>query len=187
VVIGGGVPQLLFVPESGTDGDFRCTNQRANFCVYAIRRPDLKQLIIKSFGVMSGKGNELLRIPVDPGADQHWALSPDGSQVGILKSEWDSDQIRFFPVHGGGSRSISVKGYSQLRSLDWAADSKSVFVGTSGPGGSTLLRVDLDGNATPIWQQPQPFNTWGIPSPDGRHIAMFGTSAEANVWMIDNF
>jgi Tol biopolymer transport system component len=90
-------------------------------------------------------------------------------------------------VHGGRTRSISVKGYSQLRSLDWAPDSKSVFVGTSGPGGATLLHIDLDGKAQAIWQQPQPLNTWGIPSPDGRHIAMFGTSSEANVWMIDNF
>ena len=78
------------------------------------------------------------------------------------------------------------QGYSQLRSLDWASDSNSVFVGTSGPGGATLLHIDLAGNAQAIWQQSQPLNTWGIPSPDGRHIAIFGTSAEANVWMIDN-
>ena len=30
------------------------------------------------------------------------------------------------------------------------------------------------------------FATWGIPSPDGRHIAISGVSAEANAWMIDN-
>jgi hypothetical protein len=135
---------------------------------------------------MSGKGNELLHIPVAPGADLHWALSPDGSQIGILQSDWDSEEIRLFQVRGGKSRAISVQGYSQLRSLDWASDSNSVFVGTSGPGGATLLHIDLAGKAQAIWQQSQPLNTWGIPSPDGRHIAIFGTSAEANVWMIDN-
>jgi hypothetical protein len=62
----------------------------------------------------------------------------------------------------------------------------SVFVGTSGPRGATLLHIDLAGKAQAIWQQSQPLNTWGIPSPDGRHIAIFGTSAEADVWMIDN-
>jgi hypothetical protein len=41
--------------------------------------------------------------------------------------------------------------------------------------------------AQPIWQQPEPTKTWGIPSPDGRHLAMFGASVDSNVWMIDNF
>ena len=30
-------------------------------------------------------------------------------------------------------------------------------------------------------------NIWGIPSPDGLHLAIFGTSREANIWMIDDF
>ncbi|HMI52303.1 MAG TPA: hypothetical protein VK525_12380 [Candidatus Saccharimonadales bacterium] len=60
-------------------------------------------------------------------------------------------------------------------------------MGTSSPQGATLLRVNLDGKATPIWQNSQPLEIWGVPSPDGRHIAMFGTSAESNVWMIDDF
>jgi hypothetical protein len=63
VAIGGGVPQLMFVPETGTDGDFRCTNQRANFCVYALRTPHQNELILKSFDLMSGMGKEILRTP----------------------------------------------------------------------------------------------------------------------------
>lgn len=90
---------------------------------------------------MSGKGTELLHILVAPGADLYWALSPDGSQIGILQSDWDSEEIRLFQVRGGKSRTISVQGYSQLRSLDWASDSNSAFVGTSGPGGATLLHM----------------------------------------------
>jgi len=72
-------------------------------------------------------------------------------------------------------------------SFDWAADSKGVFVSTWGPGGTTLLHIDLNGNAQPVWHQPQPSQTWGIASPDGRRLAMPGVSADANVWMIDNF
>jgi hypothetical protein len=59
---------------------------------------------------MSGKGNELLLILVDPGADLHWALSPDGSQMGILNSDWDADEIRLFQLRGGKSRAISFPG-----------------------------------------------------------------------------
>jgi hypothetical protein len=187
VPLGGGVPQLIFVPEGDACGDFRCANQRANFCAYQIQTSDHKEIIIKSFDPAFGMGNQLLRIPVDPGADYHWALSPDGLRVGVLKSEWGSNQIRFFYVRSGENRSITVNGYAELRSLDWAPDSRSVFVGSSGSGGSSLLHVDLNGRAQTIWQQPQPLNTWGVASPDGRRLAMFGTSVDANVWMINHF
>jgi DNA-binding winged helix-turn-helix (wHTH) protein/Tol biopolymer transport system component len=187
VPIGGGALQVVFVASGESCGDFRCANQQANFCAYEVQTPDHKEIILKSFDPVLGNRNELLRIPVDPGVDHHWSLSPDGLQVGILKSEWGSNQIRFFQVHGGRSRSIGVKGYAELRSLDWAPDSKSVFVGSSGPGGSRLLHIDLNGRVQTIWLQPQPLNTWGIASPDGRRLAMFGTSVDANVWLMDDF
>jgi len=49
------------------------------------------------------------------------------------------------------------------------------------------LHVKLDGSVQPVWQQSHSAQIWGIPSPDGRHIALSGRSADANVWMIDNF
>ncbi len=90
-------------------------------------------------------------------------------------------------MHGGGSRTIAIKGYVNFQSLDWAPDSKSLFIGSPGPSGAVLLHVNLDGEANSIWQQPQLSNTWGVPSPDGRHLAMLGMSWDANVWIIDNF
>jgi len=38
-----------------------------------------------------------------------------------------------------------------------------------------------------LWHQAQPNQIWGIPSPDGRHLTMYGISADANVSMMDNF
>jgi hypothetical protein len=184
VPIGGGVPRLLFAPKVETCGDFRCTNGRANFCAYQIQSPDHKELIIKSFEPAFGDGSELLRIP-EPEADYHWALSPDGSQIGLLKSEWGSNEIRFLSIPNGESHSIRVKDHSALRSLDWAPDSRSVFVGSSSPSGSALLRIDLNGKAQTIWQQSQPLNTWGVASPDGHHLAIFSTNVDANVWLVD--
>ena len=143
--------------------------------------------MITAFDPAGGNRKELLRISTEPGAEYHWAPSPDGSQVAILKTDWNTGEIRFIPFGGGQARTVTVKGYVPLVSLDWAADSKSVFVGTVGPAGATVLRIDLEGNAQPIWQHPEPTTTWGIPSPDGRHLAMYGTSIDSNVWMIDNF
>jgi DNA-binding winged helix-turn-helix (wHTH) protein/Tol biopolymer transport system component len=186
VPIEGGAPQLLFPVEPETT-DYRCLNQQTNLCAYGRFATDRKTYIIQAFDLTSGKGKELLRIPIEPGANYHWGLSPDGSQIGILREDWGVNQIRFVSLHGGPTRTIPVKGYANLQSFDWGPDLKSVIVGASGPGGSTLLRVGLDGSAQAIWQQPQPLRLWGIPSPDGNHITMFGTSADANVWMIENF
>jgi len=186
VPLEGGAPQLLFPVEPETT-DYRCSNKQTNLCVYGRFSPDWKSYIIQAFDVTSGKGKELLHIPIQRGANYHWGLSLDGSQIGILRDDWGANQIRFFSLHGGTAHTITVKDYANLQSFDWGPDLKSVIVGASGPGGSTLLRVGLDGSTQAIWQQPQPLRLWGIPSPDGNHITMFGNSADANVWMIENF
>ena len=78
--------------------------------------------------------------------------------------------------------------------LDWAANGKAVFVSQHrlvGPlwesPGVTLLRVDLDGNAKPIWESASAEGAVGIASPDGRYLAINVFSAERNAWMIENF
>jgi hypothetical protein len=185
VAVNGGAPQPLFeVP--GFSGMY-CTNRAANLCTYGAQPRDGRSLFITAFDLAAGKGKELLRIPTEPGAEYDWAPSPDGSQVAILKSDWNLGQIRFIPLGGSEARTITTKGYVNLDSLDWAPDSRSVFVDTWGPSGTTVLHIDLSGNVQPIWHQLQPIQTWGIPSPDGRHLTMFGESVDANVWMIDNF
>jgi hypothetical protein len=50
-----------------------------------------------------------------------------------------------------------------------------------------LLHVDLNGEIHPVWQQSQATETLGFPSPDGRHLAILGSNAESNVWLINNF
>jgi Tol biopolymer transport system component len=144
---------------------------------------------ITAFDPVTGNRKALLTIPNYPGASYHWTPSPDGSLVAIGNSALSGDQIiRFIPVHGGQTRTVILHGYPWLTSLDWAPDSTSVFVGVWEPSGTTtLLHVDLKGQVQPIWQNTQNRETWMIPSPDGRHLAMLGRSEEANVWMIDNF
>jgi eukaryotic-like serine/threonine-protein kinase len=185
VSVDGGAPQPLFeVPRLL---GFFCTNRAANFCAYTSLAGDGRSWVITAFDPAGGKGKDVLRIPIEPGGDYGGGPSPDGSQVAIVKTDWNAGLIRFIPLGGGQARTVTVKGYVNLVSLDWAPDSRSVFVGTFGPRGSALLRIDLMGNAQPLWQQPLPSGTFGIPSPDGRHVAIHGLGTEANVWMIDAF
>jgi hypothetical protein len=62
-----------------------------------------------------------------------------------------------------------------------------LFVSSLGPDGATLLHVDLEGNAQPVWLQPQATSFWGFPSPDARHLAISSESRETSAWMISNF
>lgn len=96
---------------------------------------------------------------------------------------------------GAPSRTITVKDWNNLLSLDWAADGKGFFI-SSNPTGqlSTLLYVDMAGNAHPLWQVNNFSRSrlrhqaiWGIPSHDGKHVAINAPTTECNVWMMENF
>jgi len=55
--------------------------------------------------------------------------------------------------------------------------------------GIILLYVDLEGRAETRWQQRlfAGAGTWGIPFPDGGHLALVGYTTDSNVWMLENF
>jgi hypothetical protein len=168
VPIKGGVLQQLF--EAKGLWDFNCTGPSANFCAYLAVSDDGRELIFTAFDSVTGKRNELFRNPtIERGYGYNWGLSPDRSQIVTVDFRWNSDEVTIIPSHGGQSRIVTVKGYYNLDSLDWAADSKGVFVGSSRPSGAILLYVDLNGNVHSLWGQPRIDMTWGTPSHDGRH------------------
>ena len=185
----GGTPQLLFFIEASMQ--FWCTNKAANFCVFGRPSTDKNELVVVAFDPFGGHGKELVRIPLEVGSsayiglDYSWQLSPDGSWIGIVKRH--GHQIRLVPLSGGPTRTIIVRGHPDLQDMNWARDSQSMFVSSVEPGATTLLHVGLNGDAQPVWQQPQSKLIWGFPSPDGRHLAILGASSDANVWLIGNF
>ena len=119
------------------------------------------------------------------GLDYAWQLSPDGLWIAIAKRHGNT--IRLVPLGEDQARTITVNGYSDLIDLNWAVNSRSFFVSSLGPGGATLLHVDLEGNAQPVWVQPQTTSFWGFSSPDARHLAISSESRETSAWMISNF
>jgi serine/threonine protein kinase/Tol biopolymer transport system component len=189
VAIMGGVPQLLLSVEGLTQ--YWCTNKAANFCVLGRPDPARNELAISSFDPLTAKEKDLLRIPLERGtqasvgADYAWQLSPDGSWIAVAKRH--ENRIRLVPLGKNQPRTITVSGHSDVTDLSWAVNSRSLFVSSMESGGATLLHVDLDGNAQPIWLQPQTTSFWGFSSPDARHLAISSESRETSVWMISNF
>jgi hypothetical protein len=83
---------------------------------------------------------------------------------------------------------VLVQGWTNLFNLNWAADGKGWYI-CNAPvaGGSTFLHVDLQGHAT-VLPLPENLNKfWGVPSPDGRHLAYSRTTFTANAWLLENF
>ena len=81
-----------------------------------------------------------------------------------------------------------VKGWANLTGLDWALDGKGFYCGSVSPQNRTLLYVDLNGNARVLWQyKAAGGQIWGVPSPDGRYLAILGSVQNSNVWMVEGF
>ena len=97
-------------------------------------------------------------------------------------------EIQIFPMNSGKPRTITLDGWVRIAAIDWAADSRNLWVSASDPSGvQTLLKVDLHGKAIPMLQDAQQEMGWAIPSPDGQHIAIWQASGSANVWSLQGF
>jgi hypothetical protein len=66
-------------------------------------------------------------------------------------------------------------------------DGKALFVSASISGGYALLRLGLDGKAQPLIANHTPDLVLGLPSPNGRSLAVMAAIYNENVWMMENF
>ncbi len=166
-----------------------CPRRPQAACVVGEQSADRKQVVFSAFDPLRGRGKSLLAIPVDPFREYRFGLSPDGSTMGLLEAGGREPVVRLLSLSGAPERSVTVKQWGHLNSLDWAADGQGFFITSQSPRGATLLFVDLNGNAHTLWQQKGTFRTWGwaIPSPDGRRIAILGATVNSNAWMLRNF
>lgn len=205
IPVRGGPPQPVFAaPIYGSPA---CARPPSKLCAIAERTPDRRQLIFTAFDPVKGRGAELIRFDTDAKAElgrdsqQYvWDLSPDGTRIAILK--YSEAQIQVLSLSGKARQEISVGGWNSLQSVNWATDGKGFFVSSATKTGSALLHVDLGGTAHILWEQKgsiAPWNgpftqwlggptaPWAVPSPDGRHLAIYSWSLNANMWMMENF
>src|SRR5262249_32252353 len=110
---------------------------------------------------------------------------PDGKHLATFRNS--TGPIYLFSLNGQISKTITVKGWNNIRDLRWTADGKGLFVlsDTNRPEGAVLLHVDLQGNPNVLWKNLEVFSF--APSPDGRHLVFSGMARESNIWTIANF
>jgi len=164
---------------------YRCTKSPSAVCVFAEQNPSGNEIVFTAFDPLKGRGRELARFTTDPKGDYDWDISKDGHRIAIRKNE--EARLDIISLKGEAPQELRVKGWSNLLNLDWAMDGKGIFTSGRMQRGFVLLYVDSKGNAHPLWEQRGSHGTWGIPSPDGHHLALSGWTVGANLWMMENF
>lgn len=182
IPIEGGTPRLVM--KSDTYGRPRCAVAPGKYCLVAEQSGDGKPLTFTSFDALNGRGAIVASFETEPGADYGWALSRDGAQIAVFKF-WDA-RIHIISLTGQPPREVAVKGWTNLISLFWAAGGKGWFAASKSKGGTVLLHIDLQGEARSLWEQKGGGSLAGLPSPDGRHLAIVTATGSNNAWMMEN-
>jgi serine/threonine protein kinase len=181
--ISGGPPQTVL--EAPYIINYQCSRVSADICVLSQAEP--KQFVFSTFDSVKGNPRQVAMLE-ESANGWNSGLSPDGTFVAAITFSNDDNRIRLLSLSGQPNREITVKGWNSFTSLDWAADEQGFFV-SSNPTGrlSTLLYVDLMGNAHALWQVKNFQATWAIASHNGKYVAISAPTVDSNVWMVENF
>jgi Tol biopolymer transport system component/DNA-binding winged helix-turn-helix (wHTH) protein len=172
----GGAPHLIL--KDVNIWNVQCARLPSTLCMYSNGRGE-------TFGFDPSKGKSSEPPQIDPLCN--WGLSPDGSMRAIVLPA-PKGTIRFRSATTGKSHDVQVKGGNELGSLDWAPDGKSLYIAGRNPGGeSVLLNVTLDGRASVLLRSSNSEILAGIPSPNGRYLAIPEAQGSSNAWAIENF
>lgn len=191
VPLTGGPAALLFDDKS--NANFACPQRSGLPCFLSNTDADGKQQTFFSFDPVSGLRHQLFKVFGSSLELVNWNISPAGSKIALVRYD-PRAHIEILSLDGRIEKKFDVKGWPDALSIDWAADGKALFVSSrglmkspSGPIGTTLLRVDLEGNAQPIWETTTGRICWGIASPDGKYLAIWQPATEGNIWRLDGF
>ena len=191
---GGGPPVPVFAVKGYATNDppgfvdhalmgfpsFRCPSRPGALCVLAEWDRAKKQIVFTAFDPVAGKKNVVATVPLPV---DEWALSPDGSRIATTAYSFEQSVIHIVPVNGGPSRDVPVKGWIRLWSIGWAADGNSLFACSDSSRGTTLLHVEINGDAQALLRNGEDFYLPMV-SPDGRRLAFGAVVSNSNAWII---
>jgi serine/threonine protein kinase len=189
IPLAGGTPEtILRLPRLST---VSCARPPSNMCVITEQNSNGRQMVVAILDPMKGRGPELARFDLDRELDPTdlpiCTISPDGTRLAIARSPESPIEIR--SLHGQLIHKIPSHSAETWIWLAWSVNQKGLFVTRKGQGGDELLYLDFQGNATSLRKCVGGDTCQGLPSPDGRHLAINDKdqSSNNNMWMMENF
>jgi Tol biopolymer transport system component len=170
------------VPSAEGDPRFRCPSVPQSSCVISERVEN--QMVFTAFDPLHGRKGEITRIEVGRSRPAFWDLSSYGRWIAFGTNEETTGRIRLLSLTGQPSREISVGNWTNLTSVAWAADGKTLFVTGWASRNPPLLRVSLNGEAQLLYSGNYYIED-PVPSPDGRYLAFGDVSMDGNAWLIE--
>jgi eukaryotic-like serine/threonine-protein kinase len=189
IPINGGGPEMIL--QTSRQAWISCSRLPSRTCVIAEQSDDRKQMIVSNFDVIKGRGSELARFDFARILDNLFVdflictISPDGTRLAIARSP--ESPLELYSLHGKFMGKITSHGLGKLILLEWAADQTGFFVTRKVEGGTELLHLDLSGNTRSLRTCFGDNNCFGLPSPDGRRLAICDRNWNTNMWMMENF
>ncbi len=183
IPVSGGAPKAIL---SGAGmSDHRCARTPAQMCIFDEVPAGQSKRNLYLYDDEHGRGRAILSL--DPNPYGNWDLSPDGTTIAVSRFNPHEGKISFFSLEGKPIRDLVVPGWAGFNGLDWSHDGKGLFISSSDSRRSTLIYVALDGTVRKLWEPSGAPTAWGIPSSDGKRLAVSGGSFDSNVWMIEGF
>jgi Tol biopolymer transport system component len=190
VPVNGGLPKLVSEITTAQWENHQCARSPASLCAIIESSLNHQRLTVTALDPLRGKGKLLRTINTAIGEGFCHSLSPDGSTLAIARGDEPEIHIRLLSMTGGSDREIAVKGWPNSGSMEWSADGKGIYCTSISSQGGTLLYVDLKGTARVLWHSREldggPFIA-GVPSPDGRYLALTGAIHNSTAWMVEGF
>ena len=180
--LSGGAP-VQIASGAFVDGGARCAMPPATSCAIMEWSGRGGTLVFTAVDPVTGRGRELARFDTDREGDPKWSLSPDGKKIVVLNAK--EARVHVLSLEGDPPYAFDVEGWATLGYVSWKPDGTGLIVPSHGERGAVLLAVDLRGKANVLWEQMGSLAMSGIPSPDGRAIAIWVRAYDANMWVAD--
>jgi Tol biopolymer transport system component len=167
-------------------GQFRCPLLRGA-CV--LRQEAGNKVLFSRLDPIQGEGEPFYSRAKTANETELFALSPDGTQLAMSLTEGGSSMIRVvrFDGHDKMLSSTDVTTKEPPDALQWSADGKGWFVEVASPtraslNANRLYFIDLSGKERLLARSNG--KIWGVPSPDGKKLAMVEATSDSNVWTL---
>ncbi|HTS59600.1 MAG TPA: hypothetical protein VMH03_18805 [Terriglobales bacterium] len=179
-----GHPNVNEYPGTTAGGfpSFRCPHSGSD-CVIAEKHE--KQIVFSAFDPVKDRKAELVRVPFN-GVRTAWDLAQDGKRLAISEFSYQKSEINLVSVDGSTPQKISAMPWTELTTVAWAADGRSLFLASFSSRGTAIVHLDFAGH-TKLLIKP----IWHIltlePSPGGKYLAFGPVISNSNAWSMGSF